>query len=386
MDRIRLLFLLALALLVPALASRAQTAPAEKAFFCTTPGTTLFYERHDTRNDKLTQTTLFEIFSVRPNEECREVDYCVTMRNKRGKPIMGGRTALSVVIDAEDNAYMDFGATVRGFVQNLFKRTDVVSEGAPAVMPAIMNPGDTLPDIHCVVRSGAVKLTIDVTGRTVLRHETITTPAGSFDCVVAREHKVENAPLHHWDAWSDTWYTPGIGYVRHDVLDDQMEVETTEYLVRLGHQEIVFADPVNDPARFDADTQLIPVSDAYILECLAKAGALDVRHRGCLKGIKYLAFNSNYGQRLDFASLDEYEISGDVLYVTQTDPEGAVAHNNRNYGNFLWGASAREMGVPLPIALLGSHIFSYFISRATRGKLDSEDDIYSIRTGYHWKH
>ena len=362
-------------------------AQSEKAYFCTIPGTTLYYECHDAESGKLTQTTFFEIISVQPTPDGgQHVDYCVTMRNKRGKPILGGRTSLSVDIDAAGNSYMDFGATIRGFVQNMFKKTDFKSEGEPAVMPFDMKPGDTLPDVHCVVKAGAVKLTVEVSGRTVLRNETITTPAGSFQCVVCREHKVENAPLHHWDAWSDTWYAPGIGFVRHDVLKDNMEVETSDYLVKREHQLISFADPKNDPASVGPDTPVIQVNDSYILDCLDKAGATDVRHRGCLKGIKYLATKSFYGGRLDFTAHEEYGIDNKALYVTQTEPEGAVAHNNHNFGNFLWGASAKEMGVPLHIALLGSHMFNYFFSRSSKGQLDSPDDIFSIRTGYHWQH
>ena len=75
------------------------------------------------------------------------------------------------------------------------------------------------------------------TGRTVLRRETITTPAGTFHCIVAREFKEETAPMHHESQWSDTWYAPGVGYVRHDELDSKFRPKTMEILVSITPQQ-----------------------------------------------------------------------------------------------------------------------------------------------------
>ena len=207
-------------------------ALAQEPYFCVTPGCVLHYERTKVKTGKLSQTTLFEIESAKKSSTGRVVSYYVTMKKAGGTPIFGGRTALSIDIEANGDTYMDFGASVRGFVQNVFKDVEITCTGNSAILPAAMKPGDTLPDAHCELTSGIIKLTIDVTERKVLRQETITTDAGTFDCIVAREHKVENAPMHHFDKWSDTWYAKGIGYVRHDVLDNKMDVEYSEILVR----------------------------------------------------------------------------------------------------------------------------------------------------------
>ena len=204
---------------------------AKEPFFCVTPGCVQYYERTKVKNGKLTQTTLFEIESARAEAGGKVVSYYVTMKKAGGAQIFGGRTLLSVTIDADGTTHMDFGASVRNFIKNLFKDAEINCEGNAAILPADMKPGDTLPEAHCVLTSGILKLTIDVTGRQVLRYETITTPAGTFDCIVVREHKVENAPMHHYDSWSQTWYARGVGYVRHDVLGKNMETEYSEVLI-----------------------------------------------------------------------------------------------------------------------------------------------------------
>ena len=209
----------------------AFSAKAGEPFFCVTPGTTLYYERYDTDNNKLMQTTFFEIDSKVPQGENSLVKYFVTMNKANGKPIFGGRTALEIIFGKSGETHMDFGLSVSSFIKNIFKNMELRVEGNAAVLPAVMKPGDKLPDAHCVVRAGAIKLTIDVVERTVLREETITVPGGTFKCIVAREHKLEDAPFHHVDTWSDSWYVHGIGYVRHDVYNSKMKLEASEILI-----------------------------------------------------------------------------------------------------------------------------------------------------------
>lgn len=57
--------------------------------------------------------------------------------------------------------------------------------------------------------------------------------AGDFDCIVVRERKKEDAPLHHLDNYLENWYVPNLDYVRHDVYDENMVLEQSEVLVRI---------------------------------------------------------------------------------------------------------------------------------------------------------
>jgi len=74
-------------------------------------------------------------------------------------------------------------------------------------------------------------------------------------------------------------------------------------------------------------------------------------------------------------------LSSNQLYITQTE-SGAVAHNNYNFGNFLWGAGANKLGFSLFTARLGAHINSLLDPHYKR--FDSKDDQYSIGLGYKW--
>jgi len=209
-------------------------AIAGEPFFCITPGRKLYYERYKTGTKNLVQTTDFEIDSLNVlGPDKTQVCYGVTLKKKGKRPLFGGRAALSCIYNKNGDTYMDFGASVKQFVQNVFPHAKIKTSGTDGILPRNMKAGDTLPEAHCVVTVLGVDITIDVTERQVLRTETLTTPAGTFDCVVVRERKVEDAPFHHLDNYLENWYVAGMGYVRHDVYDEKMKPEYTEILLSI---------------------------------------------------------------------------------------------------------------------------------------------------------
>ena len=146
-----------------------------------------------------------------------------------------------------------------------------------------------------------------------------------------------------------------------------------------------FSDPGYDPSHIGPENQVHVVRAEEIAEAMEKCGAAGAVIKGYYPGCYFLWRNSGYGGVLDFAIRPEYGISPDTYYVAETQNEGTVAYNHYNYGNFLWGASAREMRVPLWMTRLGAHVNNFFLSQDSRFQLDSPDDQFSIKAGYHWR-
>ena len=205
-------------------------ARAGEPYFCTRPGRTLYYERTEAGSGKLRRTTTFEIDAVRQDPSGRIVEYLFTLRRPGGAALYGGAAKMQVEIAPDGTVRMDLGSTLIAMLQNLLPRAAFRSTGTRALLPPEMRPGDRLPDARCVVEGAGMKYRIDVTEREVLRPERLATPAGTFDCVVVREHKVERGPGRYRDTISDSWYAPGVGYVRHDTYDKNLRLETTEIL------------------------------------------------------------------------------------------------------------------------------------------------------------
>jgi len=209
------------------------SATAQEPYFNTKAGLVLHYERSKAGAGKPFQTTRIQFDSLKNTPDGQRIYSDMLVKKANGRANYGGHIAMISDINRQNDVSMDLGQTLTTIIKNYFPNVKTRSEGTQAIMPARMQPGDALPEAHAVVRAGSLKFTVDVTERTVLRTETITTPAGTFDCVVIREHKVEKGPMYLSDKWSLNWYTRGIGYIRHDNLDKNMQLEESEILVRI---------------------------------------------------------------------------------------------------------------------------------------------------------
>ena len=217
-------FLFLLLLLVPA------SMRAGEPYFCTRPGRTLYYERTRVSDGRLERTTTMHIESVRPEGDAHCVEYTFLLQGPGGKELYGGKSLMRVWYDGRGDLQTDLGATLGAVLHNLFPGAQQKSEGIPASLPSGLKEGDRLPDASCSVSAGRLTYTIRVTERSVLRKERVTVPAGSFDAVVVREHKVERGPGRNRNTWSDSWYVEGVGYVRHDTYDKNLRLDTSEVL------------------------------------------------------------------------------------------------------------------------------------------------------------
>nr|WP_025865286.1 hypothetical protein [Prolixibacter bellariivorans] len=154
-----------------------------------------------------------------------------------------------------------------------------------------------------------------------------------------------------------------------------------------------FADPENDPKAIDkgeiAGVEI--VSDKTISEVLDESGVNDKENQA--NKVEFITSESDASNlkgegKMDYVVTAKPSIDGvkqpiraDKLYITKT-ASGAVAHNNYNFGNFLWGAGASKLGFSKFAAKLGAHINSLMDPHYR--SLDSKDDQYSIGLGYEW--
>lgn len=144
---------------------------------------------------------------------------------------------------------------------------------------------------------------------------------------------------------------------------------------------VTLADPLKDPGLVLKGSSLEIVSKGDVRYSLNKVHAYEKSNHGLIKGLIYLKRESDYYGLLDFARNGNHPLGRGTYYVSHTAEEGALAHDNYNFGNFLWGAAAQAVGVPLWIARLGAHLNNM---KFAKGKPDSPDDQLSISAGYHF--
>ena len=212
------------------LLAAALPAPAGNPYFCTGQGRRLIYERHYADGGRLKWRYTFSIDKV----EDGSVDYSYDFRKANGAQMYGGPILMHAGVDSVGAVTLDLSATMQAVFRNLFPKADVSSEGGLTVLPADLQPGDTLEDASAVVKVLGMRYTVRVSERSVLRRETLATPAGEFDCVVVAERKVENGAGRNRDVLTHTWYAEGVGEVRHDTYDyKSSKLQTVESLISI---------------------------------------------------------------------------------------------------------------------------------------------------------
>lgn len=87
--------------------------------------------------------------------------------------------------------------------------------------------------------------------------------------------------------------------------------------------------------------------------------------------------SSGWDQMFDYSTKDFFANQVNYLFITD-DGDYIVAHDYRNMGNFLWGATTYIMGVPKAWALAGAHLNNL---NAHDYEWDSDDDQWSIQLG-----
>lgn len=190
-------------------------ARAGEPYSCTQSGRTLIYER--TRaNGRLERTTTMEYTTVRRAGDVRYVDCILTVRGPGGGEQFGGPSNQTTLITADGTVKQDLAASMKAVLHNMFPGAEQHAEGTPAILPSDLKPGDRLPDGRATVKTGIMTHSMEIVEREVLRFERITVPAGTFDCVVLRERKIERGIGRNRDTVCENWYAPGIGPVRHD--------------------------------------------------------------------------------------------------------------------------------------------------------------------------
>lgn len=208
------------------------SAIAETPYFPDKAGCTMFYERSDAGSGKTVWKHEMQVLEEKTTKGGREM----ICRSHFSKP--GGSQAMDVdyktIIDKEGNVTSDLAASLVSAIRNFFPKMEIKAGFSPTTLPAVLIPGDKLPDASSEIAIKGRIFSVDVTEREVLREETLTTPAGTFNCVVVTEHKKEKFTLYNRDTISYTWYAKGVGMVRHDTWK-KGRCETSEVLVSLDN-------------------------------------------------------------------------------------------------------------------------------------------------------
>lgn len=210
---------------------------AVPTYFCTDVGTTLNYVRKYVDSDEVKwyhKLTVNQQFSM--HDDTTTIVTFSEFTDADSKPLIDIPVSQYVRIASDGTLKLSLTNAVVALLHTTlpFGHAKTVESGV--ILPANMKPGDILPSAEAEVTILGMKYRVKVTDRKVLRYETISTPAGTFDCIVISEHKVEKAPVYKRETTALSWYSDGVGYVRHDTYNKNMVLETSEQLYSIDRK------------------------------------------------------------------------------------------------------------------------------------------------------
>lgn len=205
-----------------------------QVYFCNTQSAVCRYVRTEIKTGKTKWVHTLTIDSVTSLPDgSQEVKYHSSFKDEKGKGLVDKDIHLDATIAPSGDVSITLADAMASVMHTLMPNARIRSEGERTVLPSDMQPGDILPDASSSAIAGAIRYTAKVSDRHVVRKESLTTPAGTFDCIVVLEHKEEKAGPYNRVTNAYTWYSPGVGMVRHDTYDRNMKQETSEVLMEI---------------------------------------------------------------------------------------------------------------------------------------------------------
>ncbi len=119
----------------------------------------------------------------------------------------------------DDGISIDFNSLAAPGIMEQYKDMEIDITGTNLSVPNNLSPGQTLPDADMLmnIRMAPInmKMTITIYNRKVGARETLTTPAGTFDCIVISDQTDTKMGMK-FSGSSKQWLAEGVGMVKQE--------------------------------------------------------------------------------------------------------------------------------------------------------------------------
>lgn len=144
--------------------------------------------------------------------------------------------ATSKVTCVDGTLQMDISMNMSQFTSQ-FSEMEVNMEGDPLMIPSSLEVGQTLPDATTKIKTGMngmslMSVTLSVTDRKVEGKETITTPAGTFECFKITQ-TTSMKTIMSKSYTTEEFYAEGVGLVRTNTYKKNGKLDSYQELLSL---------------------------------------------------------------------------------------------------------------------------------------------------------
>ena len=205
------------------------------AYYAMKKGAVLAYSFRDGKGQETTvsETTILDLSSVGNGVKAR-IGYKM-LSNGKGDTISGEST----VRCQDDVLTMDFGNFLPPKTQASFESMEIEVSGDGIAIPNRLSTGQKLPDAHNEVKmlmngTPIITMSFDMVEREVLAKETVTTPAGSYECMKISYRLNSGGAMINGTSTTIQWYAKGVGMVKSESYNKKGALESTVLLTRVS--------------------------------------------------------------------------------------------------------------------------------------------------------
>lgn len=192
----------------------AQAQDCESKYFILKEGVRLEYAMYSAK-DKLEGTQWQEITSVASTPDGVRAEMRVGMKDAKGKDTFESNYGY---LCQGNTLKIDFNSLMAGPMQEQFPDAEAEITGVDVEWPNDLSVGMELPDasMQMKMNMGGINMNIEmeITGRKVEKTETVTTPAGTFDCFVIYSETRSKMIMGERTFPSRVWVAEGVGMVK----------------------------------------------------------------------------------------------------------------------------------------------------------------------------
>ncbi|MDA8686449.1 hypothetical protein N9L94_05500 [Robiginitalea sp.] len=191
-------------------------AQACSSYFPLDEGTRIEYEITDEKG-KSAGSQWQEIISVAETAEGSKAQMRVGYQDAKGKETF--KTEYGFIC-SNNVVRIDYSSLMSGPAMEQFKEAEMEITGTDIEWPNNLSVGMTLPDasVNMKMSMGGMNMQMNtnITARKVEKRETVSTPAGNFDCFVIYSETQAKVMMSNQTVPSRTWLAEGVGMVKNE--------------------------------------------------------------------------------------------------------------------------------------------------------------------------
>ncbi len=217
-------------------ASSQVTAQSCAAFFPFEKGATMEYTSYDSKAKMQSLMAQTVVIIDDDGAEGLTAQVEATIKDKKGEDVMKNTYYVTC---KNDTLYMDVNAQMPQLTE-AFSTMEITMTGKQLAIPTKLTPGQTLPDANMEIQAASggmnlLKMNIDVVERKVEGKESLTTPAGTFECY--KISQMTNTKMLVGKSFKTvSWYTEKIGLIKTESYDKKGNLESYMVLTKFSKE------------------------------------------------------------------------------------------------------------------------------------------------------